>query len=123
MHLWCLDTFENAPRNVTIQKDVQRIMDAVIDSAASVAIALQTENPMQRLEFLDVIVLRMTELKFLTKGLTEYSANTARGKHVISKSQRTHLLDVMTQIGIELGRWRNATLKKIDKKKAATLSE
>ncbi len=121
-HLWCLDTFENAPRNMVVQKDIDRIMEDVIEAAAAVAIALQTEDVKLRLDYLDVVVLRMTEVKFLTKGLTEYSANPARGKHVISKSQRTRFLDLMTQIGIELGRWRNATVKKVDKI-AATLSD
>ena len=46
-----------------------------------------------------------------------------RGKHVISKPSRVRLLDIMTQIGDELGRWRNKTLKKINDERAASLSK
>ena len=121
LHLWCLETFENAPKNPIIQEDVSSINRAVIEAASAIEIALNTENVVQRLDFIDVFVLKMTEVKFITKGLTEYSSNNTQGRRVISKNQRVNLLNIMTQIGDELGRWRNSTLSKI-KSNEATLS-
>ena len=121
LHLWCLDTFDNAPKGVMISRDIEKIVDAVTDAASTVAIALNTEEAGQRMDMLDIVVLRLTEFKFLTRGLTEFSSNMTRGKHVISKSQRVRMLDIMTQIGNELGRWCSATMKK--RRRAAGLSE
>lgn len=84
--------------------------------------ALNTDNLNQKFDFLDVVVMSMTNIKSITKVLSEYSSNSDRGNRIISKPQRVRLLDIMHQIGNELGRWRNKTAAQI-RQKAADLSE
>ena len=121
LNFWCLDTFENAPKNPAIQSEVRIVIENVVQAQSAVAMALLTDNLKQRVDFLDVVVMSMTNVKTVTKVLTEYSSSLERGKHVISKKSRVRLLDIMTQIGEELGRWRNSTLSQIKKINAATL--
>lgn len=119
LHLWCLETFDNAPKNVGVQEDVKIIVNAIVEAQTAVHIALVTEALKQRLDFLDVVVMNMTKVKTITKVLSEYSSDVERGKHVISKKARVRLLDIMTQIGNDLGRWRNSTIQQMTKSKAA----
>lgn len=115
LHFWCADNFDNAPKNVVVQRDIQIIVDSIVEAQSSVHLALLTNNLSQRMEFLDVVVMDMTKVKTATKVLTEYSSSKERGKHVISKNARVRLLDIMTKIGEDLGRWRNSTLQQIRK--------
>lgn len=134
LHLWSVETFENAPKNPVVQADIRLLVENVVQAQSAVAMALMTENLSQRVDFLDVVVMSMTNIKSITKVLTEYVPSTVRkksvsenesiivrGSHVISKKGRVRLLDIMTQIGSELGRWRNKTLSQIRTEKAATL--
>ena len=123
LHLWCLETFENAPKTVPVQADIKLLMESIMNAQSAVAFALNEENPVRKFDFLDVVNMSMTNVKSITKVLTEYSSSMERGKHVISKPSRVRLLDIMTQIGDELGRWRNKTLKKINDERAASLSK
>lgn len=113
LHFWCLTTFENAPKNVCIQKDISIVVENVVQAQSAVALALQTENPTQKLDLLDVVNMSITNVKTITKVLSEYSEGNAKGQHVIPKSSRVRLLDIMAQIANELGRWRNRTLSTI----------
>ena len=119
LHFWCLDTFDNAPKNTGVQEDVKIIVNAIVEAQTAVHLALVTEALRQRLDFLDVVVMNMTKVKTITKVLSEYSSSAERGKHVISKKARVRLLDIMNQIGNDLGRWRNSTLQQMTKSKAA----
>jgi len=119
LHLWCIDTLDNAPKNPCVQEDVRILVNAVVEAQVAVHWALMTEALSQRLDFLDVVVMNMTKVKTITKVLSEYSSDVERGKHVISKKGRVRLLDIMSQIGNELGRWRNSTICQMTKSKAA----
>ena len=64
----------------------------------------------------------LENLSFRYRCPLEYSPNGGRGSHVISKPARVRLLDIMTRIGKELGRWQNKTAAQI-KGNAANLPE
>lgn len=117
LHLWCLYTFENAPKSAPIQEDVKLLIENVVNAQSAVAMALTTTSPTQRLDFLDMVVMCMANIKSITKVLTEYSSVSK--SRVISKSSRVRLLELMTQIGCELGSWRNKTAGKISKSVAS----
>lgn len=118
LHLWCLETFENAPKQPMMQADVKLLAENIVQAQSAVAMALNCDNPKQKFDFLDVVVMSMTNIKSITKVLSEYSSSSERGSRVISKQQRVRLLDTMTQIGNELGRWRNKTAAQITSKAA-----
>lgn len=122
LHLWCLETFENAPKQPMVQADIRILADNIVQAQSAVAMALNTADIKQRFDLLDVVVVSMTNIKSITKVLTEYAPGSGRGSHVISKSERVRLLDIMTRVGNELGRWRNKTAAQI-KGNAATLPE
>ena len=122
LHLWCAETFDNAPKNEVVREDVRILVQNIVQAQSAVTMALQVQMARQRLELLDVVVLSMTNIKSVTKVLTAFSTNRERGKHVIDKSARIRLLDIMTQIGIELGRWRNKTLARAAQEEAAKIS-
>lgn len=122
LHLWCAETFDNAPKNEVVREDVRILVQNIVQAQSAVTMALQVQMARQRLELLDVVVLSMTNIKSVTKVLTAFSTNKERGKHVIDKSARIRLLDIMTQIGIELGRWRNKTLARAAQEEAAKIS-
>ena len=114
LHFWCLDTFENAPKNPAIHDDIRLLLENIVQAQSAIALALETQNPRQRLDFLDVVVLSITNVKSITKVFTEYSSKKERGKRIISKKGRIRLLDIMTKIGDELGKWRTKTASKIE---------
>lgn len=136
LHLWCLETFENAPNQPMVQADIRIIAENVVQAQSAVAMALNTADIKQRFDLLDVVVVSLTNIKSITKVLTEYAPSSVRkkkmltenepgsgrGSHVISKSARVRLLDIMSTVGNELGRWRNKTAAQI-KGNAATLPD
>ena len=122
LHLWCLEVFENAPKQPMVQSDIRILAENIVQAQSAIAMALNTDNLNQKFDFLDVVVMSMTNIKSITKVLSEYSSNSERGNRIISKPQRVRLLDIMHQIGNELGRWRNKTAAQI-RQKAADLSE
>jgi len=117
LHLWSLTTFENAPKQPMMQADIRLLAENLVQAQSAVALALNTANISQRLDLLDVVVMSMTNIKSITKVLTEYSSNSD-GCPVISKQQRINMLDIMTKVGTELGRWRNKTAAQIQTKAA-----
>lgn len=123
LHFWALETFENVPKNTALQTDVKLVVENIVQAQTSVAMALLTENLKQKVDFLDVVGMSITNVKTITKVLTEFSSSLERGKHVISKKSRIRLLDIMSQVSEELGRWRNKTLSEIRKIDAATLPD
>ena len=124
LHLWCLETFENAPKQPMMQADIRLLAENIVQAQSAVAIALNTAEVKQRLDFLDVVVMSMTNVKSITKVLTEYSSSSERGNRVITKQQRVRMLDIMTRIGTELSRWRGNTVAMIiNEDKAASLPQ
>lgn len=124
LHLWCLETFENAPKQPMMQADIRLLAENIVQAQSAVAIALNTAEVKQRLDFLDVVVMSMTNVKSITKVLTEYSSSSERGNRVITKQQRVRMLDIMTRIGTELSRWRGKTVAMIiNEDKAASLPQ
>lgn len=114
LHLWGLETFANAPKEVGVEFDIDEFLRNVIEAQTSVSFALEESNPKQRSDYLDIVAMNMGNVKSITKVLTEYSSSKVDGGHVITKSKRVRLLSIMSQISEELGRWRNKTLKKIE---------
>lgn len=124
LHLWCLETFENAPKQPMMQADIRLLAENIVQAQSAVAIALNTAEVKQRFDFLDVVVMSMTNVKSITKVLTEYSSSSERGNRVITKQQRVRMLDIMTRIGTELSRWRGKTVAMIiNEDKAASLPQ
>lgn len=115
LHLWALETFANAPKEQGVRVNVKIIIESIIDAQTAIAIALNCENLKQKFDLLDVVVMNMTKIKSCTKVLTEYSSGSEKANRIITKKQRIRLLDIMSQIGTELGRWRNKTAAAISK--------
>lgn len=105
-----------------VHADIRLLAENIVQAQSAIAVALNTADIKQRYDLLDVVVMSMTNIKSITKVLTEYSPNGGRGSHVISKPARVRLLDIMTRIGKELGRWQNKTAAQI-KGNAANLPE
>jgi len=113
LHLWCMDTFENSPKQPVIREDVRLLVSSIVQAQTATAIALNAEILKQRLDLIDVVLMNMTNVKSITKVITEYSSKSGNGIRVITKKQRVALLDIMTTIGVELGKWRNKTISRI----------
>lgn len=122
LHLWCAETFDNAPKNEVVREDIRLLVRNITEAQSAVTMALQAQSARQRLDLIDVVVMDMTNIKSITKVLTQYSEDHDRGKHVITKSARIGMLDMMTQIGTELGSWHNKTLRRTEEE-AAKLHE
>ena len=55
LHLWCLETFENAPKQPMMQADVKLLAENIVQAQSAVAMALNCDNPKQKFDFLDKI--------------------------------------------------------------------
>ena len=121
LHLWCIETFHNVPNQPFVLEDIHLLAENVVQAQSVVGMALNAESDMQRLDLLDVVVMSMTNVKSITKVLTEYTYAAGAGHrcHIISRNQRVAFLNAMTQIGAELGRWRNKTVAQITAAKAS----
>lgn len=88
LHLWCLEVFENAPKQPMVQADVKLLAENIVQAQSAVAMALNCDDLKQKFDILDVVVMSMTNVKSITKVFTEYSSSSERGNRIISKPQR-----------------------------------
>lgn len=123
LHLWCLETFANAPKEPAVQEDIRLFLENTINAQSAVELALNEPSPRQKSDLLDVVSLSMSNVRTIAKALTEYSSFDSQNRHVITKGRRVVFLDLMYQIGNELGRWRKKTAREIEEQKAASPSK
>ena len=69
LHLWCIEVFENAPKQPMMQEDVRLLAENIVSAQSAVAIALDTKDLRQRLDLIDVVVLNITSFKSITNLL------------------------------------------------------
>lgn len=125
LHLWALETFDNAPNKPAVQADIRLVMENIMQAQTATAIALNLPDGRQKLDLLDVVVMSMTNVKSITKVLSEFSDkpnkkdDTSNGEtvlspsrtRVISRKQRVPLIELMTDISNQLGRWKSKVAK------------
>lgn len=106
LNLWALKTFANAPKQPAVEADIRIVMENIAQAMSAVAVALDLPDGKQKHDLLDVVVYNITIIKSITKTFSEYSED-ASGVRVISRKQRVPLIELITDISNQLGRWRN----------------
>lgn len=44
LHLWCAETFDNAPKNEVVREDVRILVQNIVQAQSAVAMALQAQT-------------------------------------------------------------------------------
>ena len=79
--------------------DIKLCLDATI-------MATQASDPATRLQFIEIIIARMTSVK---TTMRQFAQARVKGAPVVSYRQEAAFLDLINPIATQAGAWRNKT--------------
>ena len=103
---WAMDVVDRLPKSLAMQELGKKVMNDLTDCLDAVTLALQAEKGAARLEFIDVLILRMTSVKTIFRIM--YEKSKQQNTKVLTPKQYTVFLEFVRSISSETGRWRKA---------------
>lgn len=113
LSLWSVRVANRTPKDFGLREIVSSMIREALDAIRACALALQENDITSRLTLIDTVIYHLTMVKSISKVLIEWSSQNGQTVRVISEKQRIELLRVMTQLGHDIGRWRNSTAAKL----------
>lgn len=114
LSLWSVRVANRTPKDFGLREMVGAMIREILDAIRSCALALQERDAKSRLTLIDTLAYHLTLVKSTSKVLIEWSSQKGQTIRIISESQRQELLRMMTQLGQDIGRWRNKTAQNLD---------
>lgn len=114
LSLWSVRVANRTPKDFGLREMVGTMIREILDAIRACALALQEHDVRARLTLIDTLVYHLTLVKSTSKVLVEWSSQKGQTIRIISEPQRQELLRTMTQLGQDIGRWRNKTAQNLD---------
>ena len=102
--LWVMPVLDRLPKSLSCQELGKKALTDLTDSLDLVSFALKAERGPQRLEYIDALIVRMTDLKTLIRSFRTMSQS--REPRVLTQDQYTTFIELLKPISTEVGRWR-----------------
>lgn len=114
LSLWSVRVANRTPKDFGLREVAGTMIREILDAIRVCALALQERDAKSRLTLIDTLAYHLTLVKSTSKVLIEWSSQKGQTIRIISESQRQELLRMMTQLGQDIGRWRNKTAQNLD---------
>lgn len=114
LSLWSVRVANRTPKDFGLREMVGAMIREILDAIRACALSLQEHDVRARLTLIDTLVYHLTLVKSTSKVLVEWSSQKGQTIRIISEPQRQELLRMMTQLGQDIGRWRNKTAQNLD---------
>ena len=88
---WAMDVVDRLPKSLAMQELGKKVMNDLTDCLDAVTLALQAEKGAARLEFIDVLILRMTSVKTIFRIM--YEKSKQQKTKVLTPKQYTVFLE------------------------------
>ena len=102
--LWVMPVLDRLPKSLSCQELGRKALTDLTDSLDLVSFALKAERGPQRLEYIDALIVRMTDLKTIIRSFRTMSQN--REPRVLTQDQYTTFIELLKPLSTEVGRWR-----------------
>ena len=102
--LWVMPVLDRLPKSLSCQELGKKALTDLTDSLDLVSFALKAERGPQRLEYIDALIVRMTDLKTVIRSFRTMSQS--REPRVLTQDQYTTFIELLKPISTEVGRWR-----------------
>ena len=102
--LWVMPVLDRLPKSLSCQELGKKALADLTDSLDLVSFALKAERGPQRLEYIDALIVRMTDLKTIIRSFRTMSQN--REPRVLTQDQYTTFIELLKPLSTEVGRWR-----------------
>ena len=102
--LWVMPVLDRLPKSLSCQELGKKALTDLTDSLDLVSFALKAERGPQRLEYIDALIVRMTDLKTIIRSFRTMSQN--REPRVLTQDQYTTFIELLKPLSTEVGRWR-----------------
>lgn len=102
--LWVMPVLDRLPKSLSCQELGKKALTDLTDSLDLVSFALKAERGPQRLEYIDALIVRMTDLKTIIRSFRTMSQS--REPRVLTQDQYTTFIELLKPISTEVGRWR-----------------
>lgn len=114
LSLWSVRVANRTPKDFGLREMVGAMIREILDAIRACALALQEHDAKSRLTLIETLAYHLTLVKSTSKVLIEWSSQKGQTIRIISVPQRQELLRMMTQLGQDIGRWRNKTAQNLD---------
>ena len=98
--LWVMPVLDRLPKSLSCQELGRKALTDLTDSLDLVSFALKAERGPQRLEYIDALIVRMTDLKTIIRSFRTMSQNRE------PRVQYTTFIELLKPLSTEVGRWR-----------------
>ena len=102
--LWVMPVLDRLPKSLSCQELGKKALADLTDSLDLVSFALKAERGPQRLEYIDALIVRMTDLKTIIRSFRTMSQN--REPRVLTQDQYTTFIELLKPLSTEVGRGR-----------------
>ena len=102
--LWVMPVLDRLPKSLSCQELGKKALADLTDSLDLVSFALKAERGPQRLEYIDALIVRMTDLKTIIRSFRTMSQN--REPRVLTQDQYTTFIELLKPLSTEVGRRR-----------------
>ena len=99
-----MPVLDRLPKSLSCQELGKKALTDLTDSLDLVSFALKAERGPQRLEYIDALIVRMTDLKTIIRSFRTMSQS--REPRVLTQAQYTTFIELLKPISTEVGRWR-----------------
>lgn len=102
--VWVMPVLDRLPKSLSCQELGRKALADLTDSLDLATFALKAERGTHRLQYIDALIVRMTDLKTIVRTFRTMSIQ--REPRVLTQDQYTTFIELLRPISAEVGRWR-----------------
>ncbi|MBQ8049044.1 MAG: hypothetical protein IJ271_05535 [Bacteroidales bacterium] len=102
--VWVMPVLDRLPKSLSCQELGRKALADLTDSLDLATFALKAERGTLRLQYIDALIVRMTDLKTIVRIFRTMSIQ--REPRVLTQDQYTTFIELLRPISAEVGRWR-----------------
>lgn len=99
-----MPVLDRLPKSLSCQELGRKALADLTDSLDLATFALKAERGTLRLQYIDALIVRMTDLKTIVRIFRTMSIQ--REPRVLTQDQYTTFIELLRPISAEVGRWR-----------------
>lgn len=111
--IWFIPVSARIPKIIALRSIAEECTTNLSDALTAIAFGLQSENPGDTKDCIDMVLLHITKVKTAVKILKEFSDRSS-AIHILNDRQVSNFSLSINKISTELGKWRSAVVKRIN---------
>lgn len=112
--IWFIPVSARVPKIIALRSITENCTTDLTDALTAIALGLQSDDPKDVKDCIDVILLHITKVKTAVKILKEFSDRSS-AIHILNDRQVSNFSLSINKISTELGKWRSKVVSKLER--------